>query len=329
MDFEFKPHPLFKNGVFQTIASKFWPQKPEKETSVSHLVPLPDGDHLVLIEDRPMAWHQRQRIVVLVHGLVGFHGSYYMVRMCRTLMAEGYLVIRMNLRGAGPGLGLSQKLFHGGLSDDVRAVLLWISKKFPSSPITLMGFSLGGNMSLKMAGEDGMRPTGNCDSLVAISPPVDLEKSVRHVQKPVGRLFDYYFVNRLIKQVHRFYKLFPDTPPPPSFPFNITLMGFYQLYTAPRNGFQSVVDYYQYASAKYYLNSIRIPTLIISSLDDPVVAAESFQNLTPHPFIELRLTRHGGHVGFLDQKGCFQWLHAVIKNWLQGIENKQQFKKAS
>ncbi len=155
---KFYPFPFARSGFWQTVHGTYLPiLKPSKPDAYHHMM-LKDGDVLVLAENRPKEWQPGQRIMLLVHGLTGCYQSTYMQRMCRRMTKKGFLVLRLNLRFCGPGRGLARKAYHAGVSDDTREVLEWIKIKFPDSPVTQVGFSLGGNVTLKMAGEDGSRP---------------------------------------------------------------------------------------------------------------------------------------------------------------------------
>ncbi|HRE32228.1 MAG TPA: alpha/beta fold hydrolase, partial [Candidatus Berkiella sp.] len=171
----FKALPLLNTGKRQTIAAAYLPDIPTISDDVTHTVPLPDGDQIVLIENRPLHWSESDRIILLVHGLTGSARSKYLVRLAHKLILEGFLVMRMNLRGCGLGHGLAKHLYHSGRSEDTRAVLSWLATTFPKRKVTQAGFSLGANITLKMAGEDGEHPSGNLDSVIAVSPPLDLE----------------------------------------------------------------------------------------------------------------------------------------------------------
>ena len=189
----FRPLPPFFGGWAQTIGAVYWPQMPAMRATARHVVTLPDGDCLAVLENRPAGWRPGDRIVVLVHGLVGSSASKDLVRLCRKLVRLGHLVMRVNLRNCGPGFGLARRLYHSGRSDDTRTVLHWLAQRFPESPVTQIGFSLGGNITLKMAGEDGDAPTGRLDSLVAISAPIDLAACAARLEQPENRFFDRYF----------------------------------------------------------------------------------------------------------------------------------------
>lgn len=312
---EFQPLRPFVSGHAQTLAARFWPRLPDREPFRLHELALPDGDRLVLVEDRPPpGWREGGRITTLLHGLSGCHRSTYMIRLARKLVDAGSRVIRVNLRGCGPGVGLARNPYHSGRSEDARAVLGWLGRRYPGSPVTLIGFSLGGNIALKMAGEDGNQPTGLLDSLIAVSPPVDLEACATRIARRENRLFESHFLGCLKRDVLR-------AEPGFRFPEGMNLIGFDEVYTAPRCGFLNARDYYARASSGPWIPNISIPTLILSSRDDPVVETEALTRLPSHPRLDLIVTERGGHVGFLGRESFrgigVRWMDRLILRWME------------
>src|SRR5262249_52039609 len=151
--FDFRPLPLLRNPHVQTLLGHFLRGRTFDHPTRRHVLWLPDGDALVLHDSVPEGWSEGGRIAVLVHGLGGSHESAHVQRLAGLLLPHGLRVVRMNLRGCGDGLPLARGCYHGGRSEDVRAVLAEVRSWAPSSPITLIGLSLGGNIVLKLAGE--------------------------------------------------------------------------------------------------------------------------------------------------------------------------------
>lgn len=314
----FRPLPLLGNAHAQTIVAMFWPSGREDFPSSHQLVELSDGDKLVVVISTPPAWRPNQRTVVLVHGLCGCHGSPYMVRMASKLVRLGLRAVRVNLRGCGSGVGLARQPYHSGRSEDVRAVLNWLARLAPESPVTLVGFSLGGNIVIKMAGEDGDHPAGRLDRLIGVSAPIDLNACSRLIEQPGNRVYDWYFVRRLLADVRERQRFFPDLPPL-QLPPRLTLRMFDDLYTAPRSGFRDAMDYYTQSSSAPLIERIAVRTLLLSSRDDPFIAATSFENVPSRPHIEVRLIDNGGHLGFVGFTGKpmnFRWMDQTLLDWI-------------
>ncbi|MDR3608146.1 MAG: alpha/beta fold hydrolase [Oligoflexia bacterium] len=315
---EFRPFPPFIGGRAQTIAASFWPQLPDIRPTRTEIIDLPDGDQLVCLENRPAGWQPRDRILVLVHGLAGSDQSKYMIRMTRKLVSHGYLTVRVNLRGCGKGVGRARKPYHSGRSEDIRAVLSRYRDLYPNAPVTLSGFSLGANIVLKLAGEDGANPTGNLDSVTAVSPPAHLAASAKKLCHPNTRVFSNFFMEKVIEHVEQVKKAYPDVPEFKPWK-GMTVSDFDDSYTAPHSGFLNAADYYAKAAALPVIASIQIPTLILTSADDPVVDTDSVRELPPIPGVDVIVTNHGGHVAFIGQplsKAGVRWMDTVILRWI-------------
>jgi predicted alpha/beta-fold hydrolase len=315
---KFYPFPFARSGFWQTVYGAYWPiLKPTFPDRFHHIM-LPDGDILVVAENRPKNWQSGSRIMLLVHGLAGSYQSTYMQRMCRRLSKKGYLVLRLNLRFCGPGRGMARKAYHAGVSEDTRFILEWIKNKFPNSPVTQIGFSLGGNVTLKMAGEDGSRPSGNLDSVVAVSPPVDLEASGMKLRQPENRLFERVFVNNIMNDSKLMLKLYPEIGPI-EFPKEPSLRAFEDLFATTRAGFANAKEYYDKCSSIHFIPEIKIPSLIVSAADDPVVDSRKLVDLEVNNNIDVLLTEKGGHVGFLGWGTRYdevRWADQAISNWI-------------
>jgi len=314
----FEPLPFVKTGISQTVASVLWPYAPDSKPHSVHQIGLEDGDRLSIVEDRPHSWKQGDRIALLVHGLVGHHKSNYMVRIAQKLVRNGVLVLRVNLRGCGTGFGLARHPYHSGRSEDLRAVLRWAAKRFPKSPVTQVGFSLGANITLKLAGEDGKAPTGNLDSIVAVSPPIDLAATAKHLKKSQHALFDRFFVWKLRYDIWRLHRKFPELPSI-AFPLRMALTDIDEFYTAPRCGFKDAQDYYAKSSSGPLIPSIRVKGLILCAQDDPIVHTESYSNVRFPANTDLVMTRSGGHVGFIGRTGQgndVQWMDCLVSQWI-------------
>ena len=211
----FVPIPLARSGHLQTIAGIYWPQTDRVGgIQSSHLVSIGDDGSLAVTINQNADWKPGQRIVLLIHGLTGSENSGHIVRLSDAFVKRGFLAVRMNMRGCGPGEGLARGIYHSGRSEDARAVLEWIGKTYSCSAVTQIGISLGGNATLKMAGEYGTNAPDFLDGVVSVSAPIDLAASSRRLSRPNNVFFDRYFAVAAIRHVQTLHERFPDKTPP-------------------------------------------------------------------------------------------------------------------
>jgi predicted alpha/beta-fold hydrolase len=268
-----------------------------------------------LHDDRPPDWRASDRSVLLIHGLAGSHESGYMQRISRHLNARGIRAFRLDLRNCGAGVGLAKLPYHSGRSEDAAAALEAIARLAPDSPATLVGFSLGANITLKLLGELAGRPCGQLDSAVAVCPPTDLAACSRRISLSTNRLYDRYFVSRLLRQLRS--ARFTQGAVPRRVPR--TLWEFDDTFTAVVCGFGTAEDYYSAASSAPLISRIAIPTLILASRDDPMIPSSTLEEMAMPPAVELRLTDHGGHLGFVGRRGVDadrRWMDWRVVDWV-------------
>lgn len=315
----FRPHPLLPGGHAQTVLGRYLPDfQPAPPAATEQLVDLDDGDRLSVLDSRPEGWTRRAPTALLVHGLCGDAGAEYVVRMARRLLGLGSRVVRVNLRNAGSGFGLARGIYHAGRSEDLRAVARWIHAEAPDSPLALVGFSLGGNLVLKLAAEAAEAPLPNLDCVLAASPPLDLAACSAYLQRPAGWVYDRNFASLLRRQVARLHERFPELGAV-SFRGVKSLREFDAAYTAPRNGFRDVDDYYTRSSAGPMLPRIDVPGLIVHALDDPFIPSGPFRSIQWPGHLKLDLVPTGGHLGFVSRRpwaGDRRWLEARMAAWL-------------
>jgi len=281
------------------------------------IVELTDGDRLVLHDSVPKGWKPGDRIALLVHGLGGSHRSRHLCSLARMLLPRGLRVVRMDLRGTGRGLPLARNGYHGGCSDDVRAATAAIQGWSPSSPLILIGVSLGGNIALKLAGEMDEHPVPSLERVAALAPPIDLMLCSDRLAQPRCRLYERHFLRDVIDQARRRQRYFPELPPL-RLPRRMTMRIFDELYTAPRHGFADALDYYRRASALPLLPHVTVPTLILTARDDPFIAVEPFDNLRLPDHMQVRILHCGGHLGFVgpDGAGGIRWAERRVVEWV-------------
>lgn len=311
----FFPFPFLTNPHVQTVLGSFLSGVGSPYPTTPRLLRLDDGDHVALHESYPKCWRSGDPLAVLVHGLGGSHQSSYVQRVGGALYRRGVGVVRLDLRGAGFSLRHSRKFYNAANSEDLRAVAVQLQIEHPTSPLAVAGFSLGGNIVLKFAGEEAADPLPNLRAVAALAPPLDLvrcsEMMTRHPW------YDAFYVRHLTRQVREHQHAFPDLPPI-LFPRGLTLWQFDELYTAARWGYPDAKTYYRTASAAAFVPAIRVPAFLMTARDDPFVAVEPFERVAAMPNLSVHIVPHGGHLGFVgrDGLGGIRWAETRLTEWM-------------
>jgi predicted alpha/beta-fold hydrolase len=240
-----------------------------------------------------------------------------MQRVTGRLLSHSFRVVRMDLRGCGRGASLARRTYNGGCSADVRAAAAEIRRWDAAAPLVLIGFSLGGNIALRLAGEAATDPVHGLERVAVLAPPIDLECCAALLALRRNRFYDRYYARALTRQVRQQQRFFPDLPPV-RLPRSTTVRLFDEFYTAPRGGFHNALEYYRWASSRPFIPRITVPTFILSARDDPFVAVEPFETLAVPPHVEVHLIRRGGHLGFLgwDGAGGIRWAERRVVDWV-------------
>ena len=316
----FRPLPLLGNPHVQTILGNLLTGRSCTLRVIRHVVPLPDGDQIVLHETPPRSGDSRTPVALLVHGLGGSHRSAYMVRMAHRFVALGWCVVRMDLRAAGAGLRLARRLYNAGCAGDIHGVIGHLARTFPAAPLVLIGFSLGANIVLKYGGEFAGQQPATLRAIATMAPPIDLVRCSELLAR--YPFYDRFYVGHLTRQVAAHQRYFPGLPTP-AFPRGMTLRQFDDVYTAPRWGYVDALDYYMHASSAPWIAKIRVPTLILTARDDPFVAVAPFEALPSVDGVEVHISEQGGHLGFLgaDGVGGIRWAEAKLVQWLTRQSN--------
>jgi len=323
----FRPHPLVRGGHLQTILGCYLPWQRSAYQAVQHLVPLDDGDKLALHDDKPASWQPGDAAVLMVHGLGGCHLSGYMRRGAAKQAARGYRVFRMDLRGCGAGFLHARHPTHAGRSEDALASLRFVMEECPASSIHVVGFSMGANHVLKMAGELADRVPSELASVVAVCPPIDLLACSRNIQLGKNRIYDRSFVIGLMKQIERRKRLVPGALLCPLDPRPNRLFDFDTHFTAPLAGYADANEYYEQSSSFPLLKHIAVPTLIITAASDPIIPTGPFERADYSATTQLVVTPCGGHLGFIGRAGVDpdrRWLDWRILDWIQSHPRRRE-----
>jgi predicted alpha/beta-fold hydrolase len=298
----FKPHQLFRHGDAQTLAAYAWPRSFRfyQERDQERLFDVAPGVR-VLTHCRWQARPKECPTIIAWHGIEGSTASNYMLATAEKGFRAGFNIIRVNLRNCGGTEHLTPTLYHGGLSQDLRAVVQELIEKDQISRMLLVGFSLGGNMVLKLAGEYGDNPPPEILGVCAVSPSVDLSASAEMILKRSNWIYQQDFVRRLKRRIRTKQKLYPELYDISALRSVRTLRQFDDRFTAPAHGFADAADYYHRSSALRVIAQIRTPTLIIHAEDDPFIPFAPLLDaaIAENPCILLLGPKQGGHVAFI------------------------------
>jgi uncharacterized protein len=323
----FAPRRGLFNGHLQTIVGNYLPRPRFTLQSIAEPVEVDraDGSRVMCYGD----WHPDEDVgqrltVVLVHGLEGSSESRYMKGLAVRAWTAGCNVVRMNMRNCGDSDALTPTLYHSALSGDVGAVVKHYTERFGLSRVALVGYSMGGNLVLKLAGEWGNREP--LCAVAAVCPAIDLAAGSDALHEPVNRVYEWHFLRRLIKRYWRKAELFPSIYQRHGIGPVRSLREFDDKIVARYCGFRDADDYYYRASAARVVDRIAVPTLILHSLDDPFVrlTAETRAKILANPRIRLVETAHGGHCAYLGaaRGDDIHWAESTVVRYLleQGRE---------
>jgi len=318
---EFTPLRPLRNAHLMTTAAAFWRRKfPRLPASASRLFQVEPGTK-VRAECHWQPRPQNQPTLVLLHGLEGSSESGYILGTAEKAWLAGFNIVRLNQRNCGGTESLTQTLYHSGLSRDIRAVVMELIDRDRLTQLFAAGFSMGGNLVLKMAGELSDSTPPQLCGFAAVAPSMDLASCAAKLEDRANFLYQRHFVARLKRRMRHKAALFPEIYRIDGMRAIRTVRDFDDLITARHCGFQNAADYYTRSSAAQFLAGIRRPTLIIAAQDDPVVPFSAFQNgaVSGNPNITLLAPKHGGHCAFIaNQAGDERfWSEARIVEFCQ------------
>lgn len=306
---------FIKNGHLQTILPNIIRrvvlQRPRQEE-----IETPDDDFLEL------DWYDHadsDKLVILSHGLEGNSRRRYMKGMAKYMLENGFNVLAWNYRSCGSKINKQLRFYHSGDTEDIDTIVRYaLSKNFFRS-IYLIGFSMGGNITLKYLGEQGERISPTIKAAVAFSVPIDLVGSSRLLSKWWNRFYMRRFLKSLRKKVEAKAPLYPDRLSLEQYDAIKSFKGFDNQFTAPIHGFRDAFDYWKKSSSLHYLEHIQIPVLIVNALNDSFLSPSCF----PYEIAEkksniyLETPQSGGHVGFWSLDSVF-WTEKRAAEFILG-----------
>ncbi|MEQ1945780.1 MAG: alpha/beta fold hydrolase [Bryobacteraceae bacterium] len=309
--------PLFRSGHISTLAANFW-TRPESADRwpVEDVYYEPEPGIKILV--RVQSPEKPVGELILIHGLEGSSESGYARSMAAAALAAGFRTHRYNMRGCGGSPWSPGGNYHSGQTGDLLMVARE-RKKASGLPIFAVGYSLGGNMVLKLAGELADHAHEVFESVCAVSVPIDLAASVDDTERSSNIIYRKRFVNRLKRRVKRRNSMAPDLFPLEHLPKVKTIRDFDELYTSRIFGFGSAENYYRTQSSNQFLQHIRIPTLVVQAKNDPMIPFKLYDHpaFRENPHLHLIAVEHGGHLGFLARGKTRFWLDHVIVDWLK------------
>jgi predicted alpha/beta-fold hydrolase len=299
---EFEPHRWLRNGHAQTMAGAF----------VRRTFAMPKGEERLFRVDAETQvkgvchWQPGKPrdlpVIVVVHGLEGSCDSHYSRGIANKAWARGFHAVRMNQRNCGGTEGLTPTLYNSGLSGDYRAVLLQLMEE-GFEEIFFVGYSMGGNLVTKMAGELGVNAPKELKGVAVVCPALDLSACADALEKRSNYLYQRHFVKNLMARYGRKAELFPERYRRDGFGTIRTVREFDNEITAPCFGFEDAEEYYRAASAKKVIGKVVVPLLVLTAQDDPFVPYELFLRVQveENSCVRFVAPAHGGHCGFISR----------------------------
>ena len=306
MSFAPSPYiPRFRNPHLQTLYAWATPRNTARLPTAEARYFDVSADARVLAHCNWQRNRDRHPTLLLLHGLEGSSAAHYMRGISEKAWAAGWNVVRLNQRNCGNTEHLSRGLYHSGLTQDPLFVLRELIEADGIRTLAVAGYSLGGNLTLKLAGELGDTPPPELVAVCAVSPTMELAVCVDALERRSNFAYQWNFVRNLKARMRRKALAFPDAFVLDALRQVRSVRQFDEAYTAPHHDFRDAADYYHRASAMRVIGRIRVPALILTAADDPFVPLAPFQDpaITGNPALTVVVTPHGGHCAFLEPKG--------------------------
>lgn len=317
----FEPRPWLGNGHLQTIVGNFLPRPAFLVPTTAETVVVDPADNsrvLCHCSWQPEPVRAGRLTLVLVHGLEGSSDSRYMRGIAARAWVAGCNVVRMNMRNCGGTDHLTPTLYNSSLSGDVRAVVTHFAVQHGLERVALVGYSMGGNLVLKLAGEWGS--DAPLAAVAAVCPAIDLAAGSDALHLPVNRVYEWHFLRGLMRRFRRKAELFPHIYDAQNTGPVRSLREFDDKIVARYCGFRDADDYYYRAAGARVVHRIAVPTFILHAMDDPFVRLlpETRSALIANPHIALVETERGGHCAYLANAAGddIHWAESTVLRYL-------------
>jgi predicted alpha/beta-fold hydrolase len=309
--------PFFKNGHLATIAGNFWSRPETQQRWPVKAVRYQTEPGVEILVHAQYPDGEPVGELILVHGLEGSSEAGYARSMAAAALAAGYAVHRFNMRGCGGSEWNPKANYHSGQTSDLLFVIRE-RKRASSAPIYPIGFSLGGNVVLKLAGELGEEAGTLVAGVCAVCTPIDLAAAVAQIDRPRNFIFHRRFLSRLKDRVRRRHQMAPELYSLEHLPKVHSIYDFDEYYTAKLFGFGTADNYYRTQSSNQFLEKIRVPALVVHAKDDPLIPVSMYRHpaFDQNPWIKLVTVEHGGHLGFISRRRPRFWLDGLVLEWL-------------
>jgi uncharacterized protein len=313
----FEPRGSLRNGHWMTLYGwanpRYFPSLPPPSRRYFDVA----SDARVLADCHWQPDRRTRPTLLVLHGLNGSSDAHYMKGIAAKAFARGMNVVRLNQRNCGGTEHLSAGLFHSGLTADAAHVVHELGAVDGLPAIGVAGYSLGGNLALKLAGEYGAHAPRSLVAVAAVSPIIEIEQCTRALERPENMLYSWNFVKDLKRRMRRKEALHPGRFDLTTLASVRTVRQFDAAFTAPHFGFRSAEDYYFRASSMRVIDRVAVPALIITAEDDPFVPSQPFRDpcVTGNPYIDLHVCAHGGHCGFVGPRSTIEdgyWAETMI-----------------
>ena len=302
-DRDYTPLPRWTGGHWMTLYAWGKPRTfPGLPAAVTRVFDVAPGTRVLAhCHWQPKPWDHPT--LVALHGLESSSDAHYVRGLADKGFAAGFNIVRLNQRNCGKTEHLSDSLYHSGLTGDALAVMDELMRVDDLKAFAVAGYSLGGNLALKLAGDFGRHPPKALCAVCAVSPTMELAVCVDALEEKQNTIYQWNFVRNLKNRMRRKAAAWPGKWSLDALQRIRSIREFDDAYTAPFHGFRDAADYYDRASAMRVIDTISIPTLIITAADDPFVPPGPFKDpaVARNRNITLKLTPHGGHCGFVEE----------------------------